>query len=141
VDRGPRVVAFACVLTLALAALVLVADVLSAFGLPALYGVAATSAAGAVVIAAYLVLFDGRFDDAGYLDPGRVGVDAALVAGSALLVAAALVYTMASVGVVDAGVVPGGAFVAAGPRLVATVGGIGAGLYALYRRNRGRFGR
>jgi hypothetical protein len=141
VNRRSRIVAFACVLALALAAVVFAADVLSAFGLPALYGVAATSAAGAVVIVAYLVLFDGRFDDAGYLDAGRAGVDATVVVGSALLVAAALVYSMVATGVVDADVAPGEAFAAAAPRLVATVGGVTAGLYAFYRRNRGRFGR
>lgn len=140
-SRRVRLVAFVCLVALAAAtAGIAGGSVLPALGIPDLYGVAVTSAAGAAVIASYWVLLGDGFDDVGYLVTARVGSDAVAVIASALLVAAALIVAMDAAGVVDGSVRAGESFVAAGPRLVATAGGVGAGLYAFYRRNRARFG-
>ena len=139
--RRARLAAFVCLLVLAAAATAIVGgSVLPALGVPDLYGVAVTSAAGAVVIASFWVLLGDGFDDRGYLVATRVGIDAVVVTASALFAAAALVAAMDAVGAVDGSVRAGESFVAAGPRLVATAGGVGAGLYGFYRRNRSRFG-
>lgn len=140
-SRRARLVAFVCLVALASAgAWIVGGSVLPAFGVPDLYGVAVTSAAGAAVIVPFWVLLDDGFDDRGYPVPARVGSDTATVVASALLVAAALIAAMDAAGVVDGSVRAGESFVAAGPRLVATVSGVGAGRYAFYRRNRVRFG-
>lgn len=73
--------------------------------------------------------------------PGRVALDAVTVTGSALLVAATFVAVVDVAGLVDGSVRASEAFVAAGPRLVATTVGVGAGVYGFYRRNRARFAR
>lgn len=140
-SRLARPAAFVCLVALSAAVVGIVGgSVLPALGVPDLYGVAVTSAAGAVVIASFWVLLGDGFDDRGYLVTARVGVDALIVIAGALFVAAALVASMDATGVVDGSVRVGESFVAAGPRLVATAGGVGAGLYAFYRRNRARFG-
>lgn len=140
-SRRARLLAFVCLVALAAAtAGIAGGSVLPALGIPDLYGVAVTSAAGAAVIASYWVLLGDGFDDVGYLVTSRVGSDAVAVIASALLVATALIVVMDAAGVVDGSVRAGESFVAAGPRLVATAGGVGAGLYAFYRRNRARFG-
>lgn len=140
-SRRARLLAFVCLVALAAAtAGIAGGSVLPALGIPDLYGVAVTSAAGAAVIASYWVLLGDEFDDVGYLVTSRVGSDAVAVIASALLVATALIVVMDAAGVVDGSVRAGESFVAAGPRLVVTAGGVGAGLYAFYRRNRARFG-
>lgn len=139
-SRRARLLAFVLLVALAAAvAGIAGGSVLPALGVPDLYGVAVTSAAGAAVIASFWVLLGDGFDDRGYLVPARVGSDTAVVVASALFVAAALIVAMDAAGVVDGSVRAGESFVAAGPRLVATAGGVGAGLYAFYRRNRARF--
>jgi hypothetical protein len=139
-NRRARLVGFVAVVAVAAALAGVVAGrILPAFGIPDLYGTAVTSATGAVVIASFWVLLGDGFDDADYLAPDRIAVDIVAVAGAALLVAAALVAAMDAAGIADGSVRAGEAFVAAGPRLVATGGGVGAGVYAFYRRNRARF--
>jgi hypothetical protein len=139
-NRRDRLVAFVAVVAFAAALAGVVAGrVLPVLGVPDLYGTAVTSAVGAVTIGGFWVLLSDGFDDAGYLTPSRIAVDAVAVAGAALLVAAALVAGMDAAGIVDGSVRAGEAFVAAGPRLVATAAGVVAGVYAFYRRNRVRF--
>jgi hypothetical protein len=141
-DRHSRVLAFVGVVAVCAAIAGAVAGrLLPALRVPDLYGTAVTSAVGAVVIASFWVLLGDGFDDAGYPVAGRVAVDAVTVAGSALLVAAALVALMDATGIADGSVRAGEAFVAAGPRLVATATGVFAGVYVFYRRNRTRFAR
>lgn len=142
VSRPRRIAAFVCIVGLCAAVAGFVAgNVLPALGLPDLYGTAITGAVGAVAIASFWVLLGEGFDGRGYLEAGRVACDVVLVIASALLVAAGLVAAMTAAGIADASARAGEAFVAAGPRLVATAGGVGAGLYAFYRRNRARFAR
>lgn len=137
-----RLVAFVAVVVLAAALVDVVAGrLLPVFGIPDLYGTAITSAAGAAVIASFWVLLGERFDDEGYLAADRLAIDVTVVVGSALLAAGALVALMTASGIADASVRAGEAFVAAGPRLVATGVGVGAGVYAFYRRNHARFAR
>lgn len=142
VNRRGRLAAFVGVVALAVTlASVVAGRLFPALGVPDLYGTAVTSAVGAVIIASFWVLLGDGFDDAGYLVPGRVVRDLVVVAGSALFVAATLVAVMDATGLVDGSVRAGEAFVAAGPRLVATAAGVGAGVYAFHRRNRARFAR
>lgn len=141
-NRRSRLVGFVGVVAIcAVLASVVAGRLLPALGVPDLYGTAVTSAVGAVTIASFWVLLGDGFDDAGYPAPGRVALDAVTVAGSALLVAATFVAVTDAAGLVDGSVRAGEAFVAAGPRLVATTVGVGAGVYVFYRRNRARFTR
>lgn len=141
-NRRGRLAAFVGVVAFAAALAGVVAGrLLPALGVADLYGTAVTSAAGAVTIASFWVLLGDGFDAEGYLAPSQVARDLVAVVGSALLVAAALVAVMDASGLVDGSVRAGEAFVAAGPRLVATAAGVGVGVYAFYWRNRGRFDR
>ncbi|WP_331235191.1 hypothetical protein [Natronorarus salvus] len=125
----------AFVLVAVLLATGLDAVVRPALGLPALYGTAATAAVGAPVVGAVWVLF-GDVDTETYFERGREVVVADFaIAGLIGLVTSALVVTgLIALGLADAAAEPGEAFAESGPRVLSTGLGLGAGIYAFYRR-------
>ncbi len=125
----------AFVLAAALLATVLDVVVRPGLGLPALYGTAITAGVGAPVVGAVWVLF-GDVDTATYFERGRETVVADFArAGLVGLLTSALVVTgLIALGLADAAVEPGEAFAASGPRVFSTGTGLGAGIYAFYRR-------
>jgi hypothetical protein len=106
-----------------------------ALGLPPLYGTAITAGVGAPVVGAVWVLF-GDVDTETYFERGRetVVADFALAALVGVLTSALVVTGLIVLGLADAAAEPGEAFVESGPRVVSTGLGLGAGIYAFYRR-------